>query len=208
MSEDTYLYTRELLARYPLATVISVDQEVPFVSHLPLIADETSPQTLRLLGHLARRNPQAKVLDGRLVTAVVHGPHAYVTPAWYVEDDVPTWNYSLVHLRGRVQFFHDHAATLRCLRELSERMENLWPSGWQFYLPADLKDPSALIASIAAFSLEVTEVHVKRKLSQGKAAADRAGVMRGLQARGDEQSQGVWLEMKALFSEDGENQDG
>lgn len=35
---------------------------------------------------------------------VVSGPDAYVSPDWYgVDDQVPTWNYVAVHLRGTLK---------------------------------------------------------------------------------------------------------
>jgi transcriptional regulator len=63
--------------------------------------------------NLARANPQWRgVADGAPALAVVTGPDAYVSPAWYPSKDehgrvVPTWNYSQVHLSGRLTVHHD-----------------------------------------------------------------------------------------------------
>ena len=43
--------------------------------------------------------------------ALFHGPHAYVSPSWYgVHPSVPTWNYAVVHARGRARLIEDPAA--------------------------------------------------------------------------------------------------
>ncbi len=70
-------------------------------THLPLHFEPAHGPQGRLIGHLARANPQARVLDGSNVMAVFSGPHGYVSPRWY--DDapaVPTWNYVAVHFYG------------------------------------------------------------------------------------------------------------
>ena len=85
-----------IIEKYPLETVISVTEAGPFVSHLPLVAENQESQ-LTLYGHLARANPHWKLLDRRDVYVVFNGPNAYITPTWYAENDVPTWNYAVVH---------------------------------------------------------------------------------------------------------------
>jgi len=55
-----------------------------------------------LRGHVAKRNPQSELFDGRNVDAIFHGPHAYISPKLNDNDDVPTWNYVNVHVTGPV----------------------------------------------------------------------------------------------------------
>ena len=53
---------------------------------------------------MARANPQWQVFANHPeVLAIFHGPHTYITPTWYASPDVPTWNYAVVHVKGRVQ---------------------------------------------------------------------------------------------------------
>ena len=54
-----------------------------------------------LRGHIAERNPQTELLDGRDVDVIFHGPHAYISPQLNDNDDVPTWNYVNVHVTGK-----------------------------------------------------------------------------------------------------------
>ncbi|MEO6299982.1 MAG: FMN-binding negative transcriptional regulator, partial [Paracoccaceae bacterium] len=79
--------------------VLSVNAaDGPLLAHVPfLLAADGSYADL----HLARSNGVVRGgLPAKAVLAVV-GPDAYVSPDWYgVADQVPTWNYIAVHLRG------------------------------------------------------------------------------------------------------------
>ena len=52
-----------------------------------------------------RSNPIARALDEpRPAVIAVSGPDSYVSPDWYgMPDQVPTWNYVAVHLRGEIE---------------------------------------------------------------------------------------------------------
>jgi transcriptional regulator len=54
----------------------------------------------RLVAHMARANPQWHDFEaGAEVLAILTGPDACISPAWYVaEPAVPTWNYTAVHV--------------------------------------------------------------------------------------------------------------
>ena len=74
----------------------------PLAAHVPfLLNDDASLADL----HLARSNPIARTGLPAPALLAVSGPDAYVSPDWYgphdlVPDQVPTWNYVAVHLRG------------------------------------------------------------------------------------------------------------
>lgn len=192
----------ELMDRYPLATLISVPEGRPFVSHLPLVPKKNGDQ-VELVGHLARANPHWKLLPQGPVTVIFHGPHAYITPQWYEAFDVPTWSYLKVQCRGRVEMVETEDGVLACLRELSAHTEKHWPSDWEFGVPEDLSGPN-LLKGIVGFRILVDEISYKKKMVQPRAPADRAGAMRGLATRQDEGSRGILSEMLKLFRPDGE----
>lgn len=103
-------------------------------SHIPFILDvkdETSKEELGVLrGHLARQNPQSKVLieaaqathpskpnvleEEVLVLFTSAVQQHYVTPKFYTETKpatgkvVPTWNYAAVQAYGRAKIYWDH----------------------------------------------------------------------------------------------------
>lgn len=172
--------TLDLMRSYPLATLISIVGSQPMVSHLPLVIEQENGASVAY-GHLARANPHASLLGGREVYAIFHGPNAYITPQWYEENDVPTWNYAVVHLKGKCQLLERFSEIESCLRKLSLAMEG--KTGWEFWLPEDLSDPKVVEKSIVGFRVEITELTTKFKLSQNRSAEDRKRVILGLKER-------------------------
>ena len=179
----------EVVREHPFATLITGDS----VSHVPLVLEVRGPDWV-LIGHFARANPHWRALAGGESLAIFHGPQCYVTPTWYESHDVPTWNYVVVHLRGRARLLESEAETERALRVLKARMEP--PGGWDFAIPADLAEPGVLLRSIVGFEIPVSKREGKFKLSQNRAPGDVSGVLRGLATRQDESSRGVrrWME--------------
>ena len=75
----------------------------PLISHVPFLLNADG-DSLDL--HLVRSNPILRLLQDGPQPAViaVSGPDGYVSPDWYeVPDQVPTWNYVAVHLRGMIE---------------------------------------------------------------------------------------------------------
>ena len=181
---------------YPLATMISVGEDGnPFVSHLPLIVEHEGDGII-CVGHLSRANPHWKLLDGRHATAIFHGPNAYITPSWYVQNSVPTWNYAVVHVRGVVTLIQDRAGIVRCLEALTAAVEK-GPEAWQFWIHEDLR--GTLESAIVGFRLTVDTLQSKFKLSQNRSEADLACVIRGLAGRDDAASQSLRAFMQRYY---------
>jgi transcriptional regulator len=66
-----------------------------------------------------------------MVTAIFHGPHGYVSPSWYtVKKAVPTWNYAVVHVRGRVVRIDDSDGKERVLKSLIDHHDPAVPPQW------------------------------------------------------------------------------
>jgi len=82
--------------------LVTAPDGIPFVSHLPFLLDSSSGKYGKLLGHMARANPQWRHFAScDEVLAVFQGPHAYISPSWYLSPNVPTWNYAVAHVRGK-----------------------------------------------------------------------------------------------------------
>lgn len=134
--------------------------------------------------HLARRNP---VLATAPTDALLLVPvsDAYVSPSWYPSKAehgkvVPTWNYEVVHLHGRLAA-HDPAWTRQLVRDLTDHHEAGLPTPWSVDdAPDDYTE--GLLGAIVGISLEVTRVEAKRKLSQNKASGDLDGAIAGLRS--------------------------
>lgn len=178
---------RRLIADFPFATLVTGGTAGLHVTHLPLLLDEAGTA---LIGHVARPNPHWQAFAGGHTVAVFHGPHAFVSRAWYADpaDNVPTWNYAAVHVTGTPQLA-DAAATRAAVERLSARFEG-----------ADLlavreEKLVRLLQGIVAFRLPIQRLEVKLKMSQNK-PAERASVIAGLRASGraDDIATAEWME--------------
>jgi transcriptional regulator len=113
----------------------------------------------------------------------VSGAEAYVSPDWYgMPDQVPTWNYLAVHLRGRVERLPE-AALRGVLDRLSAEFERrlLPKTPWTL----DKMDPEAtarLMRMIVPFVLHVEDVQSTWKLGQNKPPAVQEAAGRAMQA--------------------------
>jgi transcriptional regulator len=186
-SLDDRAHALALMQAHPLATLVSVvtgaasseQSDDPMISHAPLMALEAEGEPLRLIGHLAAVNPHAALLvEGAPVTAIFHGPQGYVSPAWYtVKKAVPTWNYAVVHARGRVQRIDDSAGKEHVLKALIDRHDAPYHAQWD---ALDLTYREGMKRGIVGFAIVVESLAAKFKLSQNRSAEDRAGVANGL----------------------------
>ena len=172
------------MQRHSFALLTTTDEAgLPFASHLPLLWE---PEARRLLGHMAKANPQWRhFANGKEALVVFWGPHAYVSPSWYdTHPSVPTWNYATVHAYGRPQLIEGREEAAALLRRLVELYESGFEQPWRMELPE--KYESAMIGAIQPFAIHVTRLEGKLKMSQNRDATDRANVIAGLEAQGGE----------------------
>lgn len=173
-----------LVHDYPFATLVTPVAGEPLVTHLPLIhvADREPHGTL--FGHFARANPHAQAAPAVDSVAFFHGPHAYVTPSWYVDpgNAVPTWNYVVAHMHGALEIARDAAETRAVLDLMVHRFEGNRAAPWQLGLNPSLLD--AMVGAIVGFRIKVKRIDAKLKLSQNRMPEDRSRVAAGLDAEG------------------------
>lgn len=139
----------------------------PLLSHIPF---QLSEDGKTLEAHLVRSNPILRLLETPVSAVLaVTGADAYISPDWYgIEDQVPTWNYVAVHLRGKLQMLED-AALVGILQRLSDNMERrLLPKPvWTM----DKMDEAALarmMRQIVPIKMTIDAMDGTWKLSQNK----------------------------------------
>jgi transcriptional regulator len=174
-----------------LACLVTVGADGPLVSHIPLRLDRAAGALGMLSGHLARANPQAQATDLSLpAVAIFQVADAYVSPSWYASKAehgrvVPTWNYSVVHARGRLELFDDREALMAEVAALTDRHEQRFAAPWQASdAPADYLERQ--LRAIVGVRLRIESLEGKAKLSQNQKPADYAGVVAGLGASANE----------------------
>ena len=163
------------------ATLVTSDGGAPVATHLPVLLRPEQGAWGVLVAHLARANPQWRHFQpGREALVIFQDAHAYISPSFYTPGfSVPTWNYSAVHAYGIAQIVDEPAAVMAMLDGLVGVYENGRPAP---YAP-DWSDERAvkLTGGIVAFTIEITRLEGKRKLSQNRSVADRQGVIDALQ---------------------------
>ena len=170
-----------------LATLVTLTADGLIASHVPILLDPEPAPYGTLTGHLARPNPQARGAVGDALT-IFMGPDAYVTPSWYATKRatgkvVPTWNYVAIHATGPISFFDDPDRLLDVVTRLTGQYESGRAAPWAVDdAPADFVQ--GMLKGIIGFTLPIARLEGKWKMSQNRPAADRAGVVAGLQADG------------------------
>lgn len=148
----------------------------PLAAHIPF-----ELQSGAAFLHLARSNPIARAALPAPALLAISGPDAYISPDWYgTPDQVPTWNYIAVHLRGVLEPLPPAA-----LRPHLERLSA------QFEAQLDPKPPwtigkmsaealTRMERMILPFRFAIETVESTVKLGQNKTAAQRAGAATGI----------------------------
>ncbi len=173
-----------LVARDAFATLVSSVDEVPFATHLPVLYRRDDDQ-VRVRGHWARANRQWRGITGQRVLLIVHGPHAYVSPTWYADPaaSVPTWNYTVAHIVGRIELIQARAELAILVAELAAQYESGIGSDWRF--PESAPGTEGELAAIVGFELVADSIQIKHKLNQHHAPDSVEGAVAGLRSRGD-----------------------
>ncbi len=186
------------IRRHSFATIITQDAGVPHATQMPVLFREHEGTPGRLVSHLARANPQWRHFEtGDEVLVLFTGPHAYVSPAWYVTTPaVPTWNYTAVHVFGRPHLITDHDAFAAMLHELIEFNEAGRPGRWNGEMPDEFRDN--LMKAIVGFEIEITRIEGKFKLSQNR-PADAPGIIAALSESEDQTEREVAAMMRHLM---------
>lgn len=183
--EDDPAILAQIIREARLATLVTATAEGLIATPLPLFLDASEGEHGTLYGHVAKANPQWKAEPLSEALVMFSGPDAYVTPSWYASKRehgkvVPTWNYVAVHAYGPVEFFEDADRLLAQVTRLTELHEEPRAEPW-----AVSDAPPAFIQSqlkgIVGVRLPISRVEGKRKISQNRPEADRAGVTMGLQ---------------------------
>uniref|UniRef100_E6Q7C4 Putative Negative transcriptional regulator n=1 Tax=mine drainage metagenome TaxID=410659 RepID=E6Q7C4_9ZZZZ len=187
-----------LMQRYPFGVLVTEGSDgFPHATHLPMLA-QRSESGLRLIGHIARANPQCDAIRGGApALAVFTGAHAYISPSWYepLYPQVPTWNYSAVHARGHLREASEPQAILA---HLTAHFEASFERPWEF-AKLDASFVENQVRGIVAFELLVERIDGKAKLSQNREARDAAGAIAGLRASGEPLDRACAAEMQRFY---------
>lgn len=157
-------------------------EDAPITAHIPFTLMDGAVHA-----HLLASNPIWRALnDGpRPALLSVSGPDAYISPDWYgVEDQVPTWNYWAVNLRGPLEA-RPQAELRGMLDELSAHFEGqlLPKKPWV----TDKMTPEIIekmMRAIRPVRMKIDAIESTMKLGQNKTPQARQGAADGVEAAG------------------------
>jgi len=164
-SQKNWQQALQLINKYSFTALISVQRDAQLsISHIPMFYDESEHC---LFFHLATANPHAKELFGANATAIFSGPHGYISPDWADQLLVPTWNYSAVHVCGKVIEVSEPAKKVAVMAQMADFYEQPLSPGWDTAQLSTLQTDS-MLAAIRCFKMSIGQWHGKFKLSQNR----------------------------------------
>jgi transcriptional regulator len=185
--EDDREKILEFLRQNNFPALVTYDGGKPIATHLPVEVIEGEDGALTILGHMSRANPQWKSFGEGEVLLIFQGAHAYISPRWYNHVNVPTSNYMMVHLYGKVRLVKGdelYSLLSRLVKKHEEqssyRLENL---------PAEFVQKE--MNGVVGLAVDVTRIEAGYKLSQNRSDEDHANIIRELEKRGDDDSEGI-----------------
>jgi transcriptional regulator len=192
-----------IIEQHPLGALVTFGADGLDANHIPFEFDPTRGALGVLTAHVARANPvwqQCK--DGAEVLVIFRGNESYISPNWYpskheTHRQVPTWNYEVVHVHGRMSVMDEERFVRGVVARLTRIHESSEPKPWKMgdstpeYIDGMLK-------AIVGIEVTVTRMEGKAKLSQNREPLDRLNAADTLMAKGAE---GLGTTMRNVMKE-------
>lgn len=170
------------------AMIVTTDNKSkPVSTSLPFLVKQVNNKVI-LQAHFAKANPQWEHLESNAqILVVFQGSHCYISPSWYKNSGVPTWNYVTVHAYGTAKLFKSNKQTAELIEELSDKYEKTQENPWK----AKDNYSEKLLDHIVGFEINVQELQGKVKIGQNKAEEDLEGVVQALSSSTSEQDRAI-----------------
>jgi transcriptional regulator len=191
----------ETIAAFPFGALVIDGPQGLDANHIPFVVDPQKEGPARLIAHVARANPlwrEAK--QGQDVLVIFNAGDAYVSPNWYPTKHethklVPTWNYRVVHVHGRLHIRDDE----RFVRGVVARLTKFHEARTGSDRPWKMTDSppeyiDQMLTHIVGLEVEIVRMAGKWKLSQNREVRDWEGAANELRERGETVVSGAMLE--------------
>jgi transcriptional regulator len=161
--------------------LVTVQDNLPVATHIPFSVEKNSAGEDVLVAHISKGNEQKRSLEnGAQVLCIFTGPHAYISPRWYTEMNVPTWNYISVHVYGTLRLM-EGAELKSALARLVDHFEAHMPA------PVNMEEiPEKTLyddmRGIIGFEIRIDDLQAAAKLSQNRDAESYQSVIAHLEA--------------------------
>jgi transcriptional regulator len=177
------------LRNCPFAVITHDGKASGHFAYLPLIVENWTTARQVLFGHIDNDNPFLTHLEAGTgaVHAVFLGPNEYVSPIDYISKQLPTWNYSVVHVSGVISLVTDE---VQKMSEMEEMVNSLEPKH-SFKLDRSDENIKYLMTKITFFIIEVTNIEAVFKYSQDKPREDMLAAKSSLLRKLDDKNRCV-----------------
>ncbi len=171
------------IERFNFGLIISADNDKPSATHLPFVVEKRG-NSIYIISHFARANPQWKAIENKEILVVFNEPHSYISPSFYSKkQNVPTWNYLSVHVYGKAKILEEEQDVFKVLETSIHSFEPSYKKQWE-EISVDYKQK--MVKGIVAFEIEVTEIQAKEKLSQNKTKEEQERIIANFSNSEDE----------------------
>jgi transcriptional regulator len=184
---------QRVIERYPLGILVINGPNGLDANHLPFEFHPATGAHGSLTAHVARKNPVWKeVKDGEDVLVIFRGADAYISPNWYPSkheshQQVPTWNYQVVHVHGKIKVRDDKTFVMGVVARLTHKHEASLGDARPWKMGDSSKEfLDEVLAEIVGIEIEVTRIVAKSKLGQNREERDRLAAAEELRKRGEQ----------------------
>jgi transcriptional regulator len=188
----------ELIQQHPFGMLVTHGAGGLDANHIPFELDPRQGDMGVLNAHVARANPVwQEVSDGDEVMVVFKAGDAYISPNWYpskheLHQQVPTWNYMVVHAHGRITIRDDERFVRGVLARLTRIHEAAQPAPWKM-TDSSPEFINARLKAIVGVEIRITRLAGKSKLSQNRELRDQRSAGETLRAQGEQVIAGAML---------------
>lgn len=191
-AEDNLDILQEFIRKHPLGLVVTTDKDNSIHANLIPMSLITNHEKGILRCHFAKSNTQLESLKAiNEVLIVFTGSQGYISPELYHTKKVhgkavPTWNYSMVQVRGVPQIITDSRWLLDHITDMTNDLEANNPKPWKVS-DAPEEYIQSQLSSIVGVEISIRQIEGKFKVSQNHPDENRKGVENHFRQIGDEE---------------------
>lgn len=158
-------------------------------THIPLeLATKDNGKEI-LHGHISKQNEQvAHLIDGEEALCIFNGPQSYISASWYDFEEVSTWNYIAVQVRGTINKLDKEGlyASVKALMATYEASQSN-PIDMDALSEKTLRQMNGIIG----FEINITSIEAAKKMSQNRDNKNHSDITNRLRKNENPQSKAV-----------------
>ncbi|MCE2860054.1 MAG: FMN-binding negative transcriptional regulator [Oxalobacteraceae bacterium] len=177
----------KIIQSHPLGVLVTLTPDGLDANHIPF---ELDPVHGLLTAHVARANPVWQQCgEGMDVLVIFRGDESYISPNWYPSKhefhrQVPTWNYEVVHVHGRLTVQDEQKFVRGVVGRLTKTHEAAEPKPWKMG-DSSPEYIDGMLKAIVGIEIAISRLEGKAKLSQNRETRDRLNAADMLAKQGE-----------------------